>query len=157
VRREALADGRDVLARLALALSSTAAAIAVALAVQAEAATPVWAFHRRSPAFETFSLLLAVALVALALLPSRVVAVAAGPLAGGLVANVVSAGLHGGRVPNPFVAGEVAFDLADVFVLVGVVALTLGLARLAVQRRTWIDERIPPRRWERRLRQRLGL
>jgi hypothetical protein len=143
--------------RLALGCVSTAAAAAVCLAAQASVVTPVWAFHHRSPAFEAFSLAVAVAIVALALLPSRAVAVAGAPIAGGMIANVVSAQRHGGRVPNPFIVGQVAFDLADVFVLVGVVSLALALGRLAIEQRELIDAHIPPRPWERRLRRRLGL
>lgn len=146
-----------MLRRLALALFSAAAVAAVALLAQAAVVAPVWAYHHRSAAFEAFSLALAAGIVALALLPSRLVAVAGAPIAGGMAANVVSAELHGGRVPNPFVVGEVAFDLADVFVLAGVVALTLALARLAIRHRALIDRHIPPRRWERGLRRRLGL
>jgi hypothetical protein len=146
-----------MLRRLGLSLASTAAVTAVSLAVQASVTAPVWAFHRRSAGFEVLSVLVAAGNVALALLPSRLVALGGGPIAGGLLANVVSAQLHGGRVPNPFVVGEVAFNLADVFVVAGAAVQTFALAWLAIRLRSWIDARIPPRRWERRLRRRLGL
>ena len=67
-----------------------------------------------------------VAVLVLALLPSRLVAAAAGVVAGGVLGNVISAYRHGGRVPNPLVVGTVAFNLADVFVLAGVPVLIVA-------------------------------
>lgn len=143
--------------RLALVLATTAAVAAADLAVKASVPGPAWTLHARSQAFLAFSLLLVAGIVGLALLPSRLVAAAGGPIAGGMLANVVSAATHSGRVPNPFVVGSVGFNLADVFVVLGVALLTLALARLAIRHRAWIDRRIPPRPWERGLRRRLGL
>lgn len=57
-------------------------------------------------------------------------AVAAGVTAGGVIGNAISWFLHDGRVPDPLflpVGGGVAFNLADVFVIVGLVG---GIAAL---------------------------
>jgi hypothetical protein len=78
-------------------------------------------------------------------------------VAGGALGNVVSADRHGGSVPNPIVVGVVALNLADVFVLLGVPILVFALARVSIRNRDRIDRLIPPRRWELRLRRRLGL
>ena len=69
----------------------------------------------------------------------------------------LSAYRHGGRVPNPLVAGTVALNLADVFVLAGAPVLIVALARVTIRHRDRVDRIIPPRRWELALRRRLGL
>ena len=66
-------------------------------------------------------------------LPSRQFALAVGVLAGGLLGNLVSAVTHGGVVENPFVAGDVAFNLADALVLGGLVLVAVAAMRLAVR------------------------
>jgi hypothetical protein len=127
------------------------------LVVKATVATRAWDFHVRSPLWVGFSIALAVGTLALAVVPSRFAAVAAGVVAGGVLGNLLSAWRHGGRVPNPLVAGTLAFNLADVFVLVGAVLQTVALVRAAIRHRERIDRLIPPRRWEIALRRRLGL
>jgi hypothetical protein len=69
----------------------------------------------------------------------------------------VSAYRHGGSVPNPIVVGVIALNLADVCVLLGAPILVFALARVSIRNRDRIDRLIPPRRWELRLRRRLGL
>ena len=114
------------------------------------------ALHSRSHTWSLLSVALLVVVLALTVLPSRLAAVAAGVVAGGIGGNVVSALEHGGRVPNPIVVADVAFNVADVFVLVGVPLLVAALARVAIRHREAIDRAIPPRRWERALRRRFG-
>jgi lipoprotein signal peptidase len=87
-------------------------------------------------------------LLLLPVLPSRLVATSAGVVAGGVLGNLVSAREHGGRVPNPIVAGSFAFNLADIFVLAGVPVMVFALARVSIRHREQIDCLIPPRRWE---------
>jgi chromate transport protein ChrA len=143
--------------RLLLVLAPALLLAGVDLVVKALVATQAWDFHERSHLWVGFSVALAIAAVALAFVPSRFAAVAAGVVAGGVLGNLVSAWQHGGRVPNPLVAGTVAFNLADVFVLAGAVLQTVALARAAIRHRDRIDRLIPPRRWELALRRRLGL
>jgi hypothetical protein len=146
-----------MLVRLSLVLAPTLALGAVDLAVKASAPTKAWDFHHRSHTWSVLAVALLVAVLALALLPSRLVAAAAGVVAGGVLGNVVSAHRHGGRVPNPLVVGTLALNLADVFVLAGVPILIFALARVTIRHRELIDRLIPPRRWELALRRRLGL
>jgi len=147
----------NVLLRLWLVLVPALALAAVDIAVKAAVPTSAWDFHQRSHTWSVVVVALLVVVLALAVLPSRLVAVAAGVVAGGALGNVVSAHLHGGRVPNPFVVGAVALNLADVFILAGMPVLTAALVRVTVRHRERIDRLIPPRRWERALRRRLGL
>lgn len=143
--------------RLSLFLAPALALAAVDLAVKAELRTKGWDFHQRSHAWSILAVAILVVLLVLAVLPSRLVATAAGVVAGGVLGNVVSAHQHGGRVPNPLVVGAFALNLADVFVLVGVPVLMLALVRVSIRNRERIDRLIPPRRWELGLRRRLGL
>ncbi len=143
--------------RLALVVSLAAALAAADLAVNALVATDAWDFHQRSQAWSVVALVLLVALIAVGLLPSLLVSVAAGVAAGGVAGNIVSARLHGGRVPNPLVVGPVAFNLADVLIVCAAPILIVALARVAIRHRAFIDRHIPPRPWEVALRRRLGL
>jgi hypothetical protein len=105
--------------------------------------TDPWLFHQRSHAWVELSVALLLTLVLLARLPSRLVAVAGGVFGGGVLGNLVSARWNQGRVPNPFVVvgqeGVLAFNLADVFVLSGIVLLTTALVRVTIRNR----ERLP--------------
>ncbi len=145
-----------MLLRLSLVLAPALALATVDLAVKSAVPTRGWDFHQRSHAWSVLAVVLLVAVLLLALLPSRLLAIAAGVVAGGVLGNVVSAHRHGGRVPNPVVVGMLALNLADVFVLAGAPVLIFALARVAIRYRERIDRLIPPRRWERALRRRLG-
>jgi lipoprotein signal peptidase len=139
------------------ALAPALALAAVDLGVKAAFPTSSWDYHQRSHGWSILAVCLFVVVLLLAVLPSRLVAVAAGVVAGGVLGNVVSAYRHGGSVPNPIVVGVIALNLADVFVLLGVPVLVFALARVSIRNRDRIDRLIPPRRWELRLRRRLGL
>ncbi len=143
--------------RLSLVFVLGTALAAADLGVKALVPTAAWDFHQRSHAWSFVLVVLLVVVAVLAVLPSRVIAVAAGVVAAGVLGNLVSAHRHGGRVPNPLVVGTVAFNLADVFVLIGLPVLIAGLARVTIAHRERIDRLIPPRRWEMALRRRLGL
>ena len=131
--------------RLSLVLAPALALSGLDLWVKATVATREWDFHQRSQAWSLIAVLILVAVLLLALLPSRLVAIAAGIVAGGVLGNVVSARLHGGRVPNPLVVGTFALNPADVCILAGVPVLAFALGRVAIQQRKWIDRMIPPR------------
>ena len=91
--------------------------------------------HLRSDSWVGLSVGLLALAVVLVRLPSRALAVAAGVFAGGLLGNLVSAALHRRAVPNPFVVGDVAFNLADVFVVVGICLVIVATMRLAIRHR----------------------
>ena len=131
---------------LSLALATTD------LVVKNEIPTQPWNFHQRTAAWVVLSFCVLAAVAALAILPSRAVAVFAGVLDGGGLGNLVSALQHRLVVPNPFVAGPFAFNLADTFVFVGVVGLVASLSIVARRHRRHL---LPPRRWERALLRRL--
>src|SRR5205823_3772120 len=99
--------------------------------------------------------ILVVAVLA-ARLPSRLFAVGAGVLAAGLLGNLVSAVAHGGVVANPFVVGDVAFNLADVLVLGGLVLVAVAAMRLAVRFRHLLPTSTIPVRIARHVNARLA-
>jgi len=143
--------------RLVVVVPLAGGLAAVDLALNAVVPTDAWDFHQRSAAWSVVALVLLGALLAVGLLPSLVVSLAAGVAAGGVAGNILAARLHDGRVPNPFVAGPVAFNLADVLVVCAAPILTVALARVAIRHRSFIDRHVPPRPWEVALRRRLGL
>ena len=146
------------MARRLVLVVSLAGVLAVAdLAVNALVPTDAWDFHQRSQAWSIVALVLLGALLAVGLLPSLLVSLTAGVAAGGVAGNIVSARLHGGRVPNPLVVGPVAFNLADVLIVCAAPILIVALARVAIRHRSFIDRHVPPRPWEVALRRRLGL
>lgn len=102
--------------------------------------TAPWAYHDRSLAWLSLSVLLAVGLAILTRIPSRLVPPAAGVLAGGLLGNALSASWNGMRVPNPLVLEDgrrlVAFNLADVWALTGIVLVTATLATWLIRNRS---------------------
>ncbi len=142
--------------RLALVVVTAAVLAAGDLWVKAVVATPPWDVHQRSSGWVALSLLVLVALLALAAVPSRAVAIAAGVMMGGVIGNLVSARLDGNRVPNPFLLGDrttgIAFNLADVFVLTGNLLLVVTLIVVTIRNRHRL---LPPRSWEHALRRRL--
>jgi lipoprotein signal peptidase len=84
--------------------------------------------------------------VLLVRVPSWAVAVAAGVLAGGASGNALSAVVSGMGVPNPIVVESsdhaVAFNLADVFTLSGILLLTSFLVIVTIDHR---ERLLPPR------------
>ena len=122
------------------------------LIVKATVPTAWWAFHHRSDAWVALCLVVLVAMVALQLVPSGAVALAAGVTSGGVLGNLLSARMNGNRVPNPLVIDgssySLAFNLADVFFLVGNLLLLTSLVLLTVRNRGRLA---PPRAWERAL------
>ena len=138
--------------RLLLIAASAVVLASVDLVVKAEVPTESWAYHHRSHAWVVLSVVVLFGAFSLALVRSRAVAVAAGVMCGGVIGNLVSARADGNWVPNPFVIGNyqfgLAFNLADVFFLVGNILLMAALIVIIVQRR---DRLAPPRAWERAL------
>jgi hypothetical protein len=142
--------------RLLLFVAPAVVVASVDQVVKATVSTPLWAFHHRSYGWVALSIAVLVGAFFLTLVPSRAVAVAAGVMSGGAIGNLVSARSDGNRVPNPLVIGDyqrgIAFNLADVFFLVGNMLLMAALIVMIVRRR---DRLAPPRAWERALLRRL--
>lgn len=145
-------------ARLLLIVAPAVLLASADLIVKASVPTEPWAFHHRSNAWVVLSVLVLLGAFSLTLVPSRAVAIAAGVMSAGAIGNLVSARLDGNWVPNPLVVGNfqrgVAFNLADVFFLVGIVLLTTALIVTMVRRR---DGLAPPRAWESALLRQLRL
>ncbi len=129
------ADGRSVGARLSLFVAVALPLTAVDLAAKAALPTDPGLYHARSGAWELGSAALLAVAVALCRLPSRLFAAAAGVFAAGLAGNLLSALHHGGAVPNPFVAGTVAFNLADLLLVTGIALVGAAGMRLARRHR----------------------
>jgi hypothetical protein len=128
--------------RCALLLVSVAAILAAAdLAVKGIA--PSALYHERSG---LFVLLAACALpwaAALVATGSRLLSAAGGVLVGGPAANVLSLALWPAGVPDPLVVGNVAFNPADDFaVLGGVVLVPLAVVIFAVRNRHRLGQRV---------------
>ena len=132
--------------RLLLVVGPAAALASVDQIVKATMHTPWWAFHHRSAGWVILSMALLIGAVLLALVPSRLVAVAAGVMSGGALGNLVSARWDGNWVPNPLVIDPYghgfAFNLADVFFMLGNLLLMTALIVFTVHHR----ERLAPPR-----------
>jgi hypothetical protein len=128
--------------RIALVVVAAVALTAVDLGVKATLWTSPLLLHERSRTWLVLSLVLLAGCVALARVPSRAVACAAGLAAAGLLGNVASAVRDEGAVPDPLLLGGaqhgIAFNLADAFFvlgLAGLVAAAVGNRRLVIQLR----------------------
>jgi hypothetical protein len=95
-------------------------------------------FHRRSADWMILSVVMLVVALLLTRLPSRLLAGGAGLLAAGVLGNLVSARLHHGLVPNPFVVA-----LGD---------LEVAALRLAVRYRHLLPQSTIAMRLARRIR-----
>jgi lipoprotein signal peptidase len=113
-------------------LLATAAALAGADLLQ-KAREPEYG-HPRGPVFVVTALLLAAGIVAFVpRVPSRALSLAGGVATAGATGNLVSALLWRGGIPNPIVAGDIAFNIADVCCVTGAGALVLGAALFALR------------------------
>ena len=125
--------------RLLLVAAPAAVLATVDLVVKLTVPTESWAYHHRSQAWVVLSVVVLVGAFSLTVVRSRAVAVAAGVMCGGVIGNLVSARADGNWVPNPLVLGNyehaVAFNLADVFFLVGNMMLMATLFVLAIRHR----------------------
>lgn len=141
--------------RVAIVCLAALPLAAADLAVKAALPTDPSLYHRRSPEWALFSaLLVAVVVLAAARLPSRLFAAGAGVLAAGAVGNLVSAWRDSGLVPNPFVAGGLAFNLADVLFVAALALEAVAGMRLAVRYRHLLPTSTIPVRIARHVRAR---
>jgi hypothetical protein len=121
--------------RTRLGIVGGAAVLLAAADLIVKSTLPSQLSHHRSATWAAASLVLLLASPLAARLPSRLLAFSAGVFAGGLAGNLVSAALHRGVVPNPFVVGDAAFNLSDVLLLVGILLGIVATMRLAVRYR----------------------
>ena len=139
-----MGDGKTSAARVRLLWMLTLAMLFAAVDqwVKLSLTTPDWAYHHRSDVWFVGSCMLLVGVAALSLVPSRMVAVGAALLAGGVLGNVLSASADGFDVPNPLYIGHsygVAFNVADVLILVGNVTLMLSLSAIVIKNRERLE------------------
>jgi hypothetical protein len=143
--------------RAVVTIALAALLAAADLAHKTAAATPEWGYHMRSDEWLALTTAVVLGCVLLVRVPSWAVAAAAGVLAGGASGNALSAVGSGEGVPNPIVVGGsdflIAFNLADVFTLSGIVVLTSVLVVVTIDHR---ERLLPPRAVLRKARRRLG-
>lgn len=117
---------------------------AVDLLVKASEPTEPWAYHERSLGWLALSVLVLAGMGAIALLPSVLVAPAAGIVAGGVLGNGLSAAWNGMEVPNPLVVGGaeavIAFNLADVWAIAGIFLLVCAIGLWLIRNRALIPQ-----------------
>ena len=125
--------------------------------VKAVEPTAPWAYHQRSVSWLVLSVALLAAVVVATRIPSALVPPAAGVLAGGLLGNVLSAAWNGLQVPNPLLVsggpGIVAFNLADIWALIGMALLIAAISTWLIGNRERLLTPAEARaRWSRALR-----
>ena len=142
--------------RVALLLAVAVPLAVVDLVHKALATTPEWAYHHRGAAWIALSGFVLLGCLALARVPSTGVAAAAGLLAAGACGNGIAALAWERGIPNPLVwessSHVAAFNLADVFTLVGIALLMVLLGSITIRNR---EHLLPPRAvarmlWQRR-------
>jgi hypothetical protein len=149
---------QQIAERLLLVSAAAAVLMAADLSVKATVPTAPWHFHERSGTWEALCVVLLLGALALARIPSRAVALGAGVMSGGVAGNLLSARTNDSRVPNPLFLGDymngIAFNVADVFILVGNMILMVSLMVVTIRHR---DRLIPPRQVRAALRRRFHL
>jgi hypothetical protein len=125
--------------RLAIVLAIALPLAAADLVWKSVETTPSWAYHQRSPAWLALSLGLVAVAFAVSRIRSTAVLVAAGVMAGGVLGNALSGAWNDLRVPNPLVVtvgdGVVAFNLADILTMLGILGLTAALGIALIRNR----------------------
>lgn len=118
---------------------------AVDLVAKETMPTQLWAYHQRSPAWVVLCLVVLVGLLIVLRVPSTLVPPAAGLLAAGVLGNGLSAAMNDFAVPNPLVlegqTTTVAFNLADVWAILGIGSLTVILAVWLIRNRHLLPSR----------------
>jgi hypothetical protein len=111
--------------------------------VKSNAIVPEWAYHERGPAWLALCTGLVLLLLLLTRIPSAVVPPAVALAVAGILGNVLSAVQNDLAVPNPLLlhgaGGQLAFNLADLYALVGIVLLATTVSVWAVRNRERIS------------------
>jgi hypothetical protein len=109
------------------------------LALKATMPTHEWAYHQRSLGWCLVCCVIFVGLLAVCRFPSALVPPTAGILAAGVLGNGLSAAFNGFLVPNPFLLEReteiIAFNLADVWAVLGIGSLGVVIAARLVRDR----------------------
>ena len=123
-----------------------AAAFAVLAATLADDATAPAAIKHPRPFFVlALAGVIAVALLAFApRIRSGVIALGAGVAAGGALATLLSGVAWAGGVPDPLVAGGVAFNVADLAIAAGDALLVIGVCAHAWTNRADLSRPVLP-------------
>lgn len=136
--------------RVAVVLAVALPLAAADLVLKVMRPTPSWAWHERSYAWLLLCVVVLACVMGLLRVPSRLVPPAAGILAGGVLGNALSAAWNDLEVPNPIIVTEgravIAFNLADVWVMGGLLALFSVIAVWLVRNREALPQ---PRRLRR--------
>jgi lipoprotein signal peptidase len=131
--------------RRAIVLAVALPLAAVDLVWKHVAFTPSWAYHPRGLGWLALCLvLMGVTLAAISRGSARL-AVVAGVMVGGVLGNVMSAAWNGLEVPDPIVVvsdrAAFAFNLADIFSLCGILAITGTMAVTIIHNRDTLEAR----------------
>ena len=144
-----------MLGRATLLLAVALPLAGIDLLHKALASTPEWAYHARGGAWVALSACVVLGCLALARVPSAAVAGASGLLAAGAAGNGIAAVAWDRGIPNPIVwessTRAAAFNLADVYTLVGIALLMVLLGSFTIRNR---ERLLPPRAFARMLWQR---
>ena len=107
--------------------------------LKAEATTPWWAYHERSAAWVVLCILIVPGLLLVTRIPAPLVPPAVGVLLAGVLGNVLSAAWNNFEVPNPILvsgdSGLLAFNLADLYTLVGIILLVAAVGGWLIRNR----------------------
>ena len=113
-------------------LLAAVALVVVVMVVVHEALTPTPYHHPRSAgALAVMGILAVLVLLLVPRVASTGAAVGAGLAAGGAIAMLVSGLVWQAGVPDPFVGGDYAFNLADIAIVVGDVTLLVAAVAYA--------------------------
>jgi hypothetical protein len=132
----------ELVDRIGIMLCVALPLAAADLLVKASEPTEAWAYHERSLGWLLLSLAMLAVMVGVTRIPSMLVVLSAGVLAGGLLGNSLSAAWNGMEVPNPLVfagdRGLIAFNLADIWALAGIFLLVSAIGVWLIRNRALI-------------------
>ncbi len=107
--------------------------------LKSEWTTPAWAYHQRGVAWVVLCVALIPFVLLVARIPASLVPPAAALLLAGILGNLLSALSSGLLVPNPIVVRgedtELAFNLADLYAIVGIVVLVTAVCGWLIRHR----------------------
>ena len=114
--------------------------VAADLWLKSESTTPAWTYHQRDVAWVVLCFTLIPMVLLVARIPSSLVPPAASLLLAGILGNLLSALSNGLLVANPILVrgegAELAFNLADLYAIVGIVVLIAAVCGWLIQHRS---------------------